>query len=145
MGLDVDTPDPPPLWGPQQPGDYEAVEELDDPSDDQRREELATFLEEGAWADGFDEWAAHTQLDEPEFEAAREAGLIEALDFYWEPASGDVGYRSPTVESLPGDLDDHAAERVEEELDDLAHAVSARLEEYVDRVGDEFGFFADGE
>lgn len=143
MGFDV--PDPPPLHGPQQPGDYEAVEEIGEPQDDQRREELETFLQEGAWADGFDEWAAHTALDEAEFEAARDAGLIGALDFYWEPSTGDVGYRSPKVDSLPGEFDRTSAGRVEEELDDLGHTVSAHLERYVDRVGEEFGFFADGE
>lgn len=147
MGLDVDIPDPPALWGPQQPGDYEAVEEIDDPQDDYRREELETFLEDGAWAEGFDEWAAHTPLDEGEFEVALEAGLFDKLDFYWEPATGDVGYRSPTVETVPADtrLGEDTPENIEEELDTLAHTVSARLEDYVDRDGAEFGFFADRE
>lgn len=146
MGLDVDIPNPPPLYGPQQPGDYEAVEEVGEPQDDQRRRELETFLEEGAWAEGFDEWAAHTGLAETEFEAALDAGLIEALDFYWEPTTGDVGYRSPTVDAvLDRGLDEDTAESVQEEFDELAHTVSAYLERYVDRVGEEFGFFADRE
>lgn len=146
MGLDADPPDPPPLDGPQQPGDYEAVEEIEGSQGNRRREELETFLDEGAWGDGFEEWAAHSDLDEAEFEAALAAGLIEALDFYWEPTTGDVGYRSPRVDELPGEeLEADSARRVEEELDDLAHVVSAHLERYVDRVGDEFGFFADRE
>jgi hypothetical protein len=54
--LDVETSDPPRLRGPQDPGEYEAVDESDEwTGDESPREALAAFLEKGAWADAFDE------------------------------------------------------------------------------------------
>lgn len=154
MGLDVDTPDPPTLRDPQYPGDYDSVDEghLDDEvGDDARRDDLASFLENGAWEQAFGEWADHTMLGEDEFELARELDLLEALDFYWNPAAEDVGYRAPSVpprDALPegyreafdaGDL-----EGIEEELEELARTVTEVLEAgYVDSDGGEFGFYDD--
>jgi len=41
MPLDVEVPDPPALHGPQDPGDYDAVDELDEETGgNYRREEL---------------------------------------------------------------------------------------------------------
>lgn len=154
MGLDVDTPDPPSLHGPQGVGDYDAVDETDDEvGDDYRREQLAGFLAEGAWDWAFGEWADHTLLAGEEFEVVTALGLLDELDFYWNPATGDVGYRVPTVPS-PAALPSPYAERfeegdldgIEEELDALARTVTAVLEtEYVDADGGEFGFFDDEE
>lgn len=148
MGLDVEPPEPPDLRGPTAPDGYEAVERTDETvHDDYRREELTAFLEDGAWAAAFEEWAEHTMLAEEQFRAAVDAGLVAGLDFYWEPATGDVGYRVPPAsEALAGTpTDDADREAIEEELAELARTVSARLEDVVDRDGDEFGFFADTE
>jgi hypothetical protein len=150
MALDVETPDPPRLDDPLDPGDYEA---LDEPAewtgDDYRREELAGFLRDGAWQDAFEEWSEHTQLTEAEFEAVVDLGLIPQFDFYWNPAAEDVGYRAPTLpDPLPAPYDDRfdTADRdaVDAELDDLGRVASEVLEtDYIHRNGGEFGFFSE--
>lgn len=156
MGLDVDVPDPPRLRGPQGVGDYDSVDEgepEDEVGDDARREELAGFLRAGAWERAFEEWAGNTMLDEDEFELARELDLFEAIDLYWNRATGDVGYRVPPVPSrreLPSPYDEQfdagTLGNVEEEIDDLARTVTEVLEaEYVDADGEEFGFYDDDE
>jgi hypothetical protein len=156
MGLDVETPDPPTLRGPGDPGDYDAVDEsdeTDDPvGDDCRREELAGFLREGAWTRAFDEWTAHTFLSEAEFELVTALDLLEELDFYWNTATGDVGYRAPPApsrEELPAPYDEQFdtgdLQGIEEELDGLARTVTEVLEaEYVDGEDGEFGRSEDG-
>lgn len=160
MGLDVDTPEPPALRGPQAPADYDAVDEGDDVDaegdevgDDARREAIAGFLADGAWERAFGEWVESTLLSEDQFALAVDLGLVDRLDFYWNQAAGDVGYRVPEVpspEALPaahaedfdrGDLGD-----LEEELDALARTVTEVLEdEYVDADAGEFGFYADAD
>ncbi|WP_254523041.1 hypothetical protein [Natrinema caseinilyticum] len=143
MTLDVEIPDPPALRGPQDPGDYDAVSEPDARTgDDARRQELAGFLDGGAWEDAFDDWAADTYMTEAEFRAVRELGLLDELDFYWNPSADDVGYLVPTVpdDRLEG-RDDIDADDLEEELDALARTVSEVLEtDYIHRDGEEFGF-----
>ncbi|MDS0474271.1 hypothetical protein [Natrinema sp. 1APR25-10V2] len=146
MTLDVETPEPPTLRGPQDPGDYDAVDEPDERTGDStRRENLADFLEAGAWEDAFDEWAADTYMNESEFRAVRELGLLEELDFYWNPSAEDVGYRVPTVpEDLTtqyDDIDEGEVEDVQDELAELGRTVSEVLEnDYIHRDGEEFGY-----
>ncbi len=150
MTLDVDIPDPPALDGPQKPGAYDAVDEPEERSGDTvPHEALATFLQEGAWEDGFDEWRDHTYMTADEFRLVRELGLIRGFDFYWNVSSADVGYQAPTVpEDLPPPYDE-TLERgdiqgIEEELDELGRTVSEVLEtDYIHRSGEEFGFFSD--
>lgn len=153
MGLDVDTPDPPSLRGPQDVGDYDSVDEADDEAgDDARRSNLEGFLREGAWNRAFDEWAEHTLLSAEEFEFVTALDLFDELDFYWNEAEGDVGYRVPPVPSrskLPAPYDERFdagdLDGIEEEFDSLARTVTEVLEaEYVDDDGGEYGFFADG-
>lgn len=145
MTLDVETPDPPTLHGPQNPSDYDAVDEPEEwTGDEARREQLAGLLEAGAWADGFEEWAADTYLTDDEFRTVRELGLLEAFDFYWNQSASDVGYRSPTVPADSDgavDLDDGDIEDIEEELDSLGWIVSEVLEsDYIDSDGNQFGY-----
>lgn len=152
MTLDVEPPEPPSLRDPQDRGDYEAIDMRDQqPTDDYRRETIAGFLAEGAWRDAFDEWAEHTYLTDAEFAIVLDLELIDGYDFYWDPASDDVGYRSPT---LPEDvLDEYGSleaadvEAIDGELDALGRVVSEVLEnDYVLRdEGEAFGFFADSE
>jgi hypothetical protein len=142
MTLDVEPPDPPSLRGPQSRGDYEAIDMDEEAIDDYRREEVAAVLEEGAWVDAFDDWAEQTYLSEPDFAAARDHGLFEALDFYWEPADDEVGYRSPDVpEDARADFEDPGG--VAAALDTLGRTVSEVLEnDYLRRDENDFGFFA---
>lgn len=142
MTLDVDTPEPPALDGPGSREAYTGIEadEDDEPTDDGRRAALAAMLHEGAWADAFAEWTEHTYLTEEEFAAAAEHGLFEALDFYWDRAAGEVGYRVPALGDAREAFED--PQGVEEELEALARAVADTLEtEYLPREDEEFGFF----
>jgi hypothetical protein len=150
--LDVETPDPPRLRGPQDPGEYEAVDEPDEwTGDESPGEALAAFLEEGAWADAFDEWSGYTALTEVEFEVVRELGLFQAFDVSWNAAAVDVGYRPPELpDDLPapqGETDEEFdVAAIEQELDALGRSVSEVLEtDYIHRVDDDYGFFADAE
>jgi len=146
MPLDVEPPDPPALHGPQDPGDYDAVEELDEETGgNYRREELAALLDQGAWEAAFTEWAEHTYLTEEQFRVVRDAGLIEAIDLYWNPVAEDVGYRAPSVPAdlagADGPLDRTDVGDVEEALDELGRTVSEALEnDYIHRDADEFGY-----
>lgn len=146
MALDVEIPDPPSLRGPQSRGDYEAIDMTDqEPDDDYRREALETFLEEGAWQDAFGDWTGHTALSVEEFETVRDLGLIDHLDFYWDPTADEVGYRAPSLEGDRREAFDDP-DGVEAELDSLGRVVSEVLEnDYLlrDDDDDEFGFFAD--
>ncbi|WP_459191715.1 hypothetical protein [Halosimplex sp. J119] len=147
MALDAEVPDPPTLDTPENPGDYDAVDEpVDRGGEDGRREALAEFLAEGAWEDAFVEWTDHTYLSEEQFEAARELGLIADLDFYWNESAGDVGYRAPPVpDELPDPWNDRLsasdAEDIAEELDELGRTTSEVLENrYIDRGSEAFGY-----
>ncbi|AGN02518.1 hypothetical protein L593_12895 [Salinarchaeum sp. Harcht-Bsk1] len=147
MTLDVEIPDPPTLHGPQDPGDYDSVEEIDaHPGEQPERDTLATALESGAWGEAFDDWCQETYLSEEQFQAVLDLGLIEGFDFYLNPSAGDVGYRSPTVpDDLPAPYDEtfERSDRqdVVEALDELGRTVSEVLEnDYLVRTGEEFGF-----
>lgn len=95
MGLNVDVPDPPRLKPGVDASEYEDAEVVG--ADDYRREELDEFLRAGAWADAWDEWAAHTELTEEEFAVARELGLFEEYDFFWDSFAERVGYHAPGI------------------------------------------------
>ncbi|MCU4973020.1 hypothetical protein OB955_09725 [Halobacteria archaeon AArc-m2/3/4] len=151
MTLDVEIPEPPTIRAPQDPGDYDAVDEPEDwTGDTAPREALAEFLREGAWADAFDEWREQTYMGEEEFQLVLDLGLIDEFDFYWNPSAADVGYRAPTLpesgtlSASDETLEEVDAEGIEEELDELGRTVSEVLENrYIDRSGEEFGFFDD--
>ncbi|MCU4739808.1 hypothetical protein [Natronoglomus mannanivorans] len=167
MTLDVEIPEPPTIRAPQDPGDYDAVDEPEDwTGDTAPREALAEFLREGAWADAFDEWREQTYMGEEEFQLVLDLGLIDEFDFYWNPSAADVGYRAPTlpesgtlsasdetleevdaegIEEVDAEgIEEVDAEGIEEELDELGRTVSEVLENrYIDRSGEEFGFFDD--
>jgi len=146
MPLDVEVPDPPALHGPQDPGDYDAVDELDEETGgNYRREELAALLDQGAWETAFTEWAEHTYLTAAQFRVVRDAGLIEDIDLYWNPDDEDVGFRAPSVPDglagADGPFDRNNVGDVEEALDELGRTVSESLEnDYIHRDGDEFGY-----
>ena len=150
MALDVEIPDPPSLSGPQSRGTYEAIDMTDvEPSDDYRRETIATMLAEGAWAAAFEEWADHTYLSEAEFDVVATLELFEDYDFYWDPAADEVGFRAPSLPAtLPAPFDERFdqgdREGIAEELDALGRVVTERLEsDYLLRDEEDFGFFAD--
>jgi len=94
MTLDVDSPDPPSLSTNVDASQYE---DADVQGDDYRRDELETYLEDGAWEDAFAEWAAHTDLDETEYAITRDLGMFAEYDFFWDSFATRVGYHAPGI------------------------------------------------
>jgi hypothetical protein len=146
MALDVESPEPPSLSGPGSRNGYAAVDATEeDAGDDYRRGELEGFLREGAWEDGFGEWAATTSLSVEQFRTARGLGLVARLDFYWDPASDEVGYAAPAVPE-EADVGSEDRNEIDAELDTLGRVVSEVIEnDYLFRDGAEFGFFESDE
>jgi len=97
MSLTVDAPAPPDLRAVD-PNEYEDTDVADDT--DYRREEIASFLRDGAWEQAFDEWAEHTEMDADEFRIVMDLRLIERFDFFWDSYAERVGYHAP---GLPED------------------------------------------
>lgn len=93
MGLDADTPEPPTLVEGEAIDDDRRI----DSGADVRRNDLESMLADGAWVQGFEEWVAHTDLDESEWEAVTDLELIEEFDFFWDGSEGRVGYSSPGI------------------------------------------------
>ncbi|MFC7046927.1 hypothetical protein ACFQH6_17320 [Halobacteriaceae archaeon GCM10025711] len=140
MALDVEVPDPPELANRGVPAAFEPAETVD--VADFRREELETFLDEGAWQEGFDEWAAYTDLTADQFERVQEAGLVDRLDFFWDPRDRLLQFDAPSLpdEWYAGDgpFDEPTVSLVETELSDLGRAVAETLADtYVDWGSDE--------
>ncbi|RQG95846.1 hypothetical protein [Natrarchaeobius chitinivorans] len=98
MGLEADLPDPPELEFVD-PNEYEdATISADGAAEiDYRREELQAFLEDGAWDDALEEWLADTDLDEREYEIARDLDLFAEFDFFWDDFADRVGYHAPGI------------------------------------------------
>jgi len=97
MSLDVDTPDPPELRPALDPEEYDDV---DVQGDEYRRAELQEYLVEGAWEQGFGEWAEHSDLGEREWDIVTDLGLVREFDFFWDDFADRVGYHAP---GLPED------------------------------------------
>ncbi|WP_336363362.1 hypothetical protein [Halalkalicoccus salilacus] len=94
MSLDVETPEPPELREVD-PAEYEDATVVGDT--DYRREELEEFLRDGAWDRAWDEWAAHTDVDEDEFAIVRDLEMIRQFDFFWDGFAERVGYHAPGI------------------------------------------------
>ncbi|MHB9286547.1 hypothetical protein ACKVMT_05850 [Halobacteriales archaeon Cl-PHB] len=97
MSLDADAPDPPEL---EPAFDADQYDDVDVQGDDYRREDLQTFLDEGAWERAFDEWAEHAELDAEAYAIAADLGLFGRFDFFWDDFADRVGYHAP---GLPED------------------------------------------
>jgi hypothetical protein len=133
MVLDVESPDPPDLTNRGLPSDLD-IAELPGNSNDLRREELETVLREGAWNEAFQEWAAYTDLTEGEYRTLQDHGLLQALDFYWDPVDEQLRFEVP---ELPGEFDrEDLAAMAQAELTDLGHTVVEMIEDaYTDWGG----------
>lgn len=97
MGLDVEAPEPPELQETN-PNEYDDAEVLGET--DYRRDEIESFLRDGAWERAFGEWAEHTDMDEDEFGIVLDLELLEQFDFFWDSHADRVGYHAP---GLPED------------------------------------------
>ncbi|MFB6124146.1 MAG: hypothetical protein ABEJ78_11895 [Haloferacaceae archaeon] len=151
MALDVDVPMPPDLTNRGVPAAFEALDVAGGESDF-RREAVETALRDGAWREGFDEWAEYTDLSESEFRALAELGLFRAFDFYWDPEDERLRYDAPglpgdwreqvssaVVSALESEADSGSVDsRVNAELDELGHTVLETLDDlYADWSGGE--------
>ena len=144
MPPDVEIPDPPSLDKPQERGTYEAIDMADqETEDDYRHEELEGFLREGAWQDSFEQWVGQTYLSARELKALDDRRLYDEFDFYWNPATDEVGYRTPDLSAADREAFDDPGD-VEEGLDTLGRIVTEVLEnDYLLRDEETFGFFSE--
>jgi len=94
MTLDVEISDPPELSPAVNADEYDDVEVQ---GEDYRREDLQTFLEEGAWEEAFTEWAEDTDIDEAEFQIMQDLELVQEFDFFWDDFADRVGYHAPGI------------------------------------------------
>lgn len=97
MGLDIEPPDPPELQDTN-PEEYEDAEVVAD--SDYRRDELESFLNEGAWEQAWNQWREQTGMTERQWEIVDDLGLMERFDFFWDSFADRVGYHAP---GLPED------------------------------------------
>lgn len=127
MALDVETPNPPDLTNRPPPTGIDPAELLDGETDF-RRAELEEILEDGAWSEAFSEWAEYTELTEAEYQVVRDLGLVEQLDFYWNPIEERLRFETPP---LPEELDQQRdlAVEISSELAALARTVVEMLDE----------------
>ncbi len=136
MSLDVPVPEPPSL-NTVDPSEYE---DADVGGDEYHREELSAFLEEGAWEEAFEDWAADSRLDAAEWTVVRDLDLIDRFDFFWDDFADRVGYHAPGLpedwreRDLHEDLDSwEAVSGINAGLTELGQRVCEVLkEEYVD-------------
>ncbi|WP_018258240.1 hypothetical protein [Halomicrobium katesii] len=137
MPLDVDPPAPPELDTAVDASDYDDV---DVDTSEYRREELETFLQDGAWEQAFTEWAETSDLDETAFEIVSELDLVEQFDFFWDDFAQRVGYHAPGLpedwreRSLHPDLDSwDTVSGINAGMAELGRTVSETLKaDYVD-------------
>lgn len=97
MARDFGVPDPPDVTNRQLPM---AFQDIDVELEDLRRGEIETALRAGAWREGFDEWRQYEDLDDDVLAVAYDRELFAAFDFFYDPQSGGVRARPP---SLPPD------------------------------------------
>lgn len=97
MGLDIEPPEPPELQDTN-PEEYEDAEVVAD--SDYRRDELESFLNEGAWEQAWNQWREQTGMTERQWDIVEDLGLMEHFDFFWDSFADRVGYHAP---GLPED------------------------------------------
>jgi hypothetical protein len=129
MALDVAVPTPPDITNRTVP-EMVNLDALPGSDLDLRRAELERILREGAWREGFEEWAQYTDLSEADVGVAVELGLFRGLDFFWDGEAERLRYVVPAV---PEEWDERTgpdgvpASRLQEELDELAQTVSESI------------------
>jgi hypothetical protein len=138
MALNVEVPEPPDLSNRGMPREFEWQEETLG-SEDFYREDIEDVLQEGAWKEGFNEWAEYTDLDEEHVRIASDLGLFQAFDFYWDPAQDRLRFDPPVIpdewreRNTTESLDSSTVSMIDSELADLGRAVQEVLEDYLER------------
>lgn len=137
MSLDVTVPEPPDLTNRGTPREFEWEEETLG-SEEFYREDIEDLLVEGAWKEGFNEWAEYTDLDGEQVRIVGELGLFQAFDFYWDPVEDGLRFDPPALpddwreEAAGESFDGGARSFIDSELQDLGRAVYETLEGYLD-------------
>ncbi|WP_433629404.1 hypothetical protein [Halomicrococcus sp. NG-SE-24] len=138
MSLDVDLPEPPDLSNRGMPREFEWLEETSG-SEEFHREALEDWLQDGAWKEGFNEWAEYTDLDEKQVRAVDDLGLFQAFDFYWDPTDDRLRYDAPSVpddwreRDATESFDSSTVSMIDAELQNLGRTVQEMLEDYLER------------
>ncbi|MFC7078641.1 hypothetical protein [Haloarcula halophila] len=142
MTLDIAVPEPPDLSNRGTPRGFEWEEETLG-SEDFYREDIEDLLQEGAWKEGFSEWAEYTSLDETHGRTVDDLGLFQSFDFYWDPSEDRLRFDAPTIsddwreQEATESLDSSTVSMIDGELDDLGRAVQEMLEDYLERNDEE--------
>jgi hypothetical protein len=141
MASPIEPPSPPELPINRTPEAYSDadVESIGGP-DAFRRDELEGFLHEGAWKEGFNEWAGSTDLTEDELRIVLEEDLVHQLDFYWDVDATAVGYSAASLTAEQRDslgLDHETASAIDDALEDLARTVAEMLDDGYADWGDD--------
>jgi hypothetical protein len=138
MANDIEVPEPPDLSNRGMPREFEWQEETLG-SEEFYREDIEDLLQEGAWKEGFNEWAEYTTIDEEDVRLVEDLGLFQAVDFYWDPTEDRLRFDAPRVadgsreRERTQSLDSSTVSTIENELEDLGRAVQETLEDYLDR------------
>jgi hypothetical protein len=141
----MEVPESPDLSNRGAPQDFEWQEETLG-SEDFYREDIEDLLQEGAWTEGFNEWAEYTGLDEEDVRIVGDLGLFQALDFYWDPFEERLRFEAPAVpddwreRAATESLDSGTVSIIESELDDLGRAVQEILEDYLEGDDEEYDY-----
>jgi hypothetical protein len=91
MALPIEVPEPPTL---EHGAD---VPDADGDTDEYRRAEIETYLQEGAWTTAMEEWGASTELADGSIEIAADLGMFAEFDFFWDPFALRIGYHAPGI------------------------------------------------
>ena len=131
MATDLDVPSPPDVTNRQMPPD---LEEVDVDLADLRRGEIETALRDGAWREGFEEWAAYTDVDPEVLALAGDRELYAEFDFYYDPERDRVSATPPTLpEDWVAATDSPTVSTLRTALDDLGEFVADTLvRDYLD-------------
>ena len=138
MAIDIEAPEPPDLSNRGMPREFEWQEETLG-SEDFYREDIEDLLQEGAWKEGFNEWAEYTNLDEEHVRIVSDLGLFQAFDFYWDPTEDRLRFDPPSIpddwreRDATASLDSGTVSMIDGELGDLGQAVQEVLEDYLER------------
>lgn len=125
MDDDFTVPEPPDVTNRTVPA---GIDDHDVELEDLRRGEIETALRNGAWQEGFEEWAEYADVDEADLDVVYDAGLFAEFDFFYDPV-GDTVRASPPA--LPTEwveeTDSSTVATVRTALDDLGEMVADRL------------------
>ena len=129
-----ETPEPPNLVNRGVPAGFDDTE-IDAGTADFRRAELDAALREGAWREGFAEWATYADLTDDEFRTIERADLFDAFDFFWDGDDRRLRFEAPRLAVGDGrsTVDAGIRTRLNAELQELGGVVLGMLSaEYVD-------------